>query len=66
MIPRLPTIKLADLKKGDAVMIVASEPSPGSSTVDRDHTSFRGRTDSDREPEWRHEPVDEHGRRGRR
>jgi hypothetical protein len=29
MIARLPTAKLADLHKGDAVMIVASEPAPG-------------------------------------
>jgi hypothetical protein len=34
MMERLPTGTLADLKNGDAVMIVASEPSPGSSTVD--------------------------------
>jgi len=34
MTERLPTGTLADLKVGDAVMIVASEPSPGSSTVD--------------------------------
>jgi co-chaperonin GroES (HSP10) len=34
MMERLPTGTLADLKTGDAVMIVASEPSPGSSTVD--------------------------------
>jgi co-chaperonin GroES (HSP10) len=34
MMERLPTGTLADLKVGDAVMIVASEPSPGSSTVD--------------------------------
>ena len=34
MMARLPTGTLADLKVGDAVMIVASEPSPGSSTVD--------------------------------
>jgi Cu/Ag efflux protein CusF len=33
MIARLPTGTLADLKNGDAVMIVASEPSPGSPTV---------------------------------
>jgi Cu/Ag efflux protein CusF len=33
MMGRLPTIKLADLHKGDAVMIVASEPSPGASTL---------------------------------
>jgi Cu/Ag efflux protein CusF len=33
MISRLPTIALDDLKNGDAVMIVASEPTPGSSTV---------------------------------
>jgi hypothetical protein len=33
MITRLPTSTLADLKAGDAVMIVASEPSPGSITV---------------------------------
>jgi hypothetical protein len=33
MIARLPTGTLADLKTGDAVMIVASEPSPGSTTV---------------------------------
>ena len=33
MISRLPTITPADLKKGDAVMIVASEPTPGASTV---------------------------------
>ena len=34
MMERLPTSTLADLKAGDAVMIVASEPSPGSSTAD--------------------------------
>ena len=34
MMERLPTGTLADLKTGDAVMIVASEPSDGSSTVD--------------------------------
>ena len=34
MMPRLPVIKLTDLKIGDAVMVVASEPSPGASTVD--------------------------------
>jgi co-chaperonin GroES (HSP10) len=33
MITRLPTSTLADLKAGDAVMIVASEPSSGSTTV---------------------------------
>jgi hypothetical protein len=33
MISRLPTGTLADLKNGDAVMIVVSEPSPGSATV---------------------------------
>jgi len=33
MIARLPTSTLADLKNGDAVMIVASEPSPGATTV---------------------------------
>jgi hypothetical protein len=33
MIPRLPSMTLSDLKKGDAVMIVASEPSPGATTV---------------------------------
>ena len=33
MITRFPTITLADLHKGDAVMIVASEPTPGASTV---------------------------------
>jgi co-chaperonin GroES (HSP10) len=34
MMERSPTGTLADLKTGDAVMIVASEPSPGSSAVD--------------------------------
>ena len=33
MIARLPTGTLDDLKTGDAVMIVASEPAPGASTV---------------------------------
>jgi len=33
MISRLPTSTLADLHNGDAVMIVASEPAPGSATV---------------------------------
>ncbi len=33
MIPRMPTATLSDLHKGDAVMIVASQPAPGSSTV---------------------------------
>jgi len=32
--PRLPAIQLTDLKVGDAVMVVASEPSSGASTVD--------------------------------
>jgi len=33
MIARLPTITSADLQKGDAVMIVASESTPGATTV---------------------------------
>ena len=33
MIARFPTITLADLQKGDAVMIVASEPTPGATTL---------------------------------
>lgn len=33
MISRLPTTTLASLKNGDAVLIVASEPSPGSTNV---------------------------------
>jgi hypothetical protein len=33
MIARFPSIKVGDLHKGDAVMIVASEPTPGSATV---------------------------------
>jgi len=33
MISRMPTITLADLNKGDAVMIVASQATPGASTV---------------------------------
>jgi hypothetical protein len=33
MISRLPAITMADLHKGDAVMVVASEPSPGASTL---------------------------------
>ena len=33
MIGRLPTITPADLQKGDAVMIVASESTPGATTV---------------------------------
>jgi Cu/Ag efflux protein CusF len=33
MIPRLPKATLADLKTGDAVMVVASEPTPGATTV---------------------------------
>jgi hypothetical protein len=33
MIPRMPTVTLGGLHKGDAVMIVASEPAPGSTTV---------------------------------
>jgi len=33
MIARMPTATLADLKVNDAVMIVASEPSPGATTV---------------------------------
>jgi hypothetical protein len=33
MIPRMPTGTLADLKKGDAVMIVATEPTPGATDV---------------------------------
>lgn len=33
MIARMPTDTLADLKTGDAVLVVATEPSPGSSSV---------------------------------
>jgi hypothetical protein len=33
MINRQPAIALADLRKGDALMIVASEPTPGASTL---------------------------------
>ena len=33
MISRQPAITLADLHKGDALMIVASEPTPGASTL---------------------------------
>jgi co-chaperonin GroES (HSP10) len=33
MVNRLPAATIADLKTGDAVMIVASEPAPGSTTV---------------------------------
>ena len=33
MITTFPAITLADLHKGDAVMIVASDPTPGASTV---------------------------------
>jgi hypothetical protein len=33
MINRQPAIALADLHKGDALMIVASEPTPGASTL---------------------------------
>jgi len=33
MIGRMPSATLADLHKGDAVMIVASEPTPGATTV---------------------------------
>ena len=33
MIPRMPTGTLADLKKGDAVMVVATEPTPGATDV---------------------------------
>jgi hypothetical protein len=33
MVARLPAETLADLKAGEAVMIVASEPTPGSSLV---------------------------------
>jgi len=33
MISRLPSEGLADVKKGDAVMIVATEPTPGSATL---------------------------------
>jgi hypothetical protein len=33
MIARLPTSTFADLHKGDAVMIVASEPTPGASVL---------------------------------
>jgi len=33
MIPRMPTATLSGLHKGDAVMIVASQPAPGSSIV---------------------------------
>lgn len=33
MLNRLPPETLADLNKGEAVMIVASEPTPGATTV---------------------------------
>jgi len=33
MITRMPAITLADLHKGDATMIVATEPTPGASTL---------------------------------
>ena len=33
MITRFPAIKLADLHKGDAVMIVASQSTPGANAV---------------------------------
>jgi hypothetical protein len=33
MISRMPTEPLTDLKNGDAVLIVASEPAPGSTAV---------------------------------
>ena len=33
MISRFPTTTLANLKNGDAVLIVATEPTPGSTTV---------------------------------
>jgi hypothetical protein len=33
MLNRLPTETLADLNKGEAVMVVASEPTPGATTV---------------------------------
>ena len=33
MIPRMPTVTLSALHKGDEVMVVASQPAPGSSTV---------------------------------
>ncbi len=33
MITRMPTDSLTDLKSGDAVLIVATEPSPGSTSV---------------------------------
>jgi hypothetical protein len=33
MITRLPTIKLTDLNKGDAVMVVASAANPGATAV---------------------------------
>ncbi len=33
MLPQLPTTTLADLKVGDALMIVASQPAPGSSSL---------------------------------
>jgi hypothetical protein len=33
LVSRLPNKTLADLKVGDAVMIVASQPDPGSATV---------------------------------
>lgn len=33
MLPQLPTATLADLRPGDALMIVASQPSPGSSSL---------------------------------
>ena len=33
MLNRLPTETLADLKKGDAVMVVATEPTPGATTL---------------------------------
>lgn len=33
MLNRLPTESVTDLKKGDAVMVVATEPTPGATTV---------------------------------
>jgi hypothetical protein len=33
MLSRLPTESLSDLSKGQAVMVVASEPTPGATTV---------------------------------
>ncbi len=46
MLSRLPTESLSDLKAGDAVMVVASQPTPGSPDVSAVTLLVRRRADS--------------------